>query len=118
MGGTVRKGEHGTPVIFWKIYEKEDAQAEDSKKRLPVLRYYTVFNVEQCDGITIPPVTEGTGHEHDPIEAAETVALTMPNRPWWSMANQSLLFAVNKLCERAETVPLRYSRRILFNPVP
>ena len=47
----MRKGEKGTPVIFWKIYEKEDQSAEDGVKRLPVLRYYTVFNADQCDGI-------------------------------------------------------------------
>ena len=81
LGGSVRKGEKGTPVIFWKIYEKEDANAEDGKKRLPVLRYYTVFNVEQCDGIEAPASDESTWNEHDPIEAAEAVILAMPNRP-------------------------------------
>lgn len=81
LGGTVRRGEKGTPVIFWKIYEKEDPQAEDGKKRLPVIRYYTVFNVEQCEGITAPVPDVTTWHEHDPIEAAEAVSLAMPNRP-------------------------------------
>lgn len=81
LGGNVLKGEKGTPIIFWKIYEKEDAKAEDGKKRLPLLRYYTVFNVEQCDGIAVPDSDVTTWHEHDPIEAAEKVILTMPNRP-------------------------------------
>jgi len=81
LGGTVRKGEKGSPVIFWKIYEKEDPEAEDGKKRLPMLRYYTVFNVEQCEGITSPAPDETTWKEHNPIEAAEAVQLAMPNRP-------------------------------------
>lgn len=81
LGGSVLKGEKGCPVIFWKIHEKEDANAEGGKKRLPILRYYTVFNAEQCEGITVPDSDVSTWHEHDPIEAAETVILTMPNRP-------------------------------------
>jgi len=81
LGGNVRKGERGSPVIFWKIYEKEDANAEDGKKRLPLLRHYTVFNAEQCHGITTPPTDVTTWAEHDPIIAAETVVLAMPNSP-------------------------------------
>jgi len=81
LGGNVLKGEKGCPVIFWKVYEKEDPQATDGKKLLPVLRYYTVFNVEQCEGITAPDSDTSTWYAHDPIEAAENVILTMPNRP-------------------------------------
>ena len=81
LGGHVRKGEAGSYIIFWKIYEKEDPTTEDNKTRLPVLRYYTVFNTEQCEGITTPAPDTSTWHEHDPIEAAEAVQLAMPNRP-------------------------------------
>jgi antirestriction protein ArdC len=81
LGGSVRKGAKGHPVIFWKMYEKEDSTAEDGKKRLPVLRYYTVFNVEQCEGVTVPAPDETTWHDHNPIEEAENVILFMPNRP-------------------------------------
>ena len=80
-GGNVRKGEKGTPVIFWKIYEKEDQSAEDGVKRLPVLRYYTVFNADQCDGIEIPEENLPEWPEHERIERAEAIQLAMPNRP-------------------------------------
>ncbi len=56
-GGTVRKGEHGWPVIFWKWVERDGADRADDgaidapQKRYPILRYYTVFNVAQCEGI-------------------------------------------------------------------
>lgn len=81
MGGNVRKGEKGTPVIFWKIYEKEDESAEDGKKRLPVLRYYTVFNADQCEGIKAPKDDLSEWPEHERIERAEAIQLAMPNRP-------------------------------------
>lgn len=51
LGGNVKKGEHATPIIFWKIIEKE---TEEKKQIIPVLRYYSVFNLLQCNGISAP----------------------------------------------------------------
>jgi len=75
-GGSVRKGEHGVPVVFWKVYETEDSDTGDHDKRF-VLRYYTVFNLEQCEGINSPesvPVI-------NPIEQCENIVRRMPNPP-------------------------------------
>ena len=53
-GGSVKKGEKGTQVIFWKLFEKEDRQTGEIDK-LPVLRHYTVFNAAaQCEGLEVP----------------------------------------------------------------
>jgi len=82
LGGNVKKGEKGTPVIFWKLYEREEPEADNGIITVPVLRYYTVFNVEQCEDIPIPEPEGNTWAEHDPIEAAEAVILAMPNRPF------------------------------------
>ena len=49
QGGNVKKGEHGTPIIFWRWLEKEREDGE--KDTFPMLRYYTVFNVSQCEGL-------------------------------------------------------------------
>ncbi|MEP7247159.1 MAG: zincin-like metallopeptidase domain-containing protein [Gammaproteobacteria bacterium] len=51
LGGCVRKGERGTPVVFWKTYEEESSDELD--KRF-VIRHSTVFNLEQCDGLECP----------------------------------------------------------------
>lgn len=80
-GGHVCKGQKGMPVVFWKMWEKEDKTAEDGKKVMPVLRYYTVFNAEQCEGIGFPEVEQPETFDTDPIEEAEAVQLAMPNRP-------------------------------------
>jgi len=82
LGGNVRKGEKGTPVIFWKLYDREDPESDNGILTVPVLRYYTVFNVQQCEDIPIPEPEGSTWAEHDPIEAAEAVILAMPNRPF------------------------------------
>lgn len=54
-GGNVRKGEKGRRVIFFKISEREtdktDENGEKIVERYPVLKSYTVFRVDQCDGI-------------------------------------------------------------------
>lgn len=55
-GGQVRKGESATPIVFWKILRKEDeVDGKAVKTSIPLLRYFNVFNVEQADGITLPP---------------------------------------------------------------
>lgn len=52
-GGTVRKGEKSSLVVFWKQIQKEDKET-GKEITLPVLRHYNVFNAEQCDDIKIP----------------------------------------------------------------
>jgi antirestriction protein ArdC len=47
-GLQVRKGEHGSHVVFWKFFKKKDDDGRESKT--PMARTYTVFNLEQCDG--------------------------------------------------------------------
>jgi antirestriction protein ArdC len=51
-GGNVRKGEHGTKVYFVKQLHVKDGDGEEAEGRLiPMMREYTVFNVDQCDGL-------------------------------------------------------------------
>lgn len=76
-GGSVRKGEKGCPVVFWKWLEVED---DETTKRVPMLRYYTVFNVAQCDGIAAPTI-DVPERKHEPVQAAQATVRAMPNRP-------------------------------------
>ena len=81
----VRKGEHGFPVVFWKWLNVKDGKTGQDK-RIPLLRYYTVFNVEQCDGIDNLPASKIPAR-HDvplafaPIERCETVVAGYQNPP-------------------------------------
>lgn len=79
LGGHVKKGERSFPVVFWKIF-REDGN-EDAPKRIPFLRYYSVFNVAQCEGIKVPvkPVVETPPFQA--IERCERVVTEMPKRP-------------------------------------
>jgi antirestriction protein ArdC len=53
LGGNVRKGEHGTKVYFVKQLQVHDKGADDetATRLVPMLREYTVFNVEQCENL-------------------------------------------------------------------
>ena len=52
LGGHVRKGAKGYPVVFYSMITKRNAEGEET--RVPLLRLSTVFNVEQCEGLEIP----------------------------------------------------------------
>ncbi len=84
LGGHVCKGEHGWPCVFWKQWEKRtgelDADGAEIVKRIPLLRYYTVFNLEQTDGVEAP-ATEHEPREHEPIAACESIVAGMPHPP-------------------------------------
>jgi len=51
LGGNVRKGEHGTKIYFVKQLQVRDQGADDSAstRLIPMMREYTVFNVDQCE---------------------------------------------------------------------
>jgi antirestriction protein ArdC len=53
LGGNVRKGEHGTKVYFVKQLQVHDQGADDtsSTRLIPMMREYTVFNVDQCENL-------------------------------------------------------------------
>ncbi len=85
LGGSVKKGSKGTPIVFWKWVEVNTTEEGDelpTSKRIPMLRTYTVFNVEQCEGLAkLKPLQElpkPTGRDFSPIEAAEEILAGNP----------------------------------------
>jgi antirestriction protein ArdC len=92
LGGAVRKGEHGEIVIFWKVDWEDNSESyadaenidecEKSRRRF-VLRFYRVWNVEQCElpQAVLDRLPKIETYQHDPIEAAERIITNMPNSP-------------------------------------
>lgn len=82
LGGCVLKGEKSTPVIFWKWWEKENSKTGE-KEKFPLLRYYNVFNVAQCDLPSDKLPTDAPVPEFDfePIAACVSVVSHMPSPP-------------------------------------
>jgi antirestriction protein ArdC len=54
LGGCVRKGERGNLVVYASTFprtETDGESGEESERDIPFLKGYTVFNVEQIDGL-------------------------------------------------------------------
>ena len=75
LGGHVRKGEKSEIVILWKPAkgkDKTDANGDTEKGHTYLLiRTYRVFNVEQCEGLTLPKkfqIPEPGEDEGDDVE--------------------------------------------------
>ncbi len=86
LGGSVRKGERATPVVFWKWIERasEDPETgETETQKIPLVRYFSVFNVEQCDGISHARlvVEPDEPEPFNPIESAEAIVSGYPKPP-------------------------------------
>jgi antirestriction protein ArdC len=64
LGGSVRRGEKGTPVVYANRFTPEQeraraSQAGEEARSIPFLKQYAVFNAAQCDGLPedlyVPP---------------------------------------------------------------
>jgi len=88
LGGNVKRGEKGWPVIYWKMLEAKvedtDQPPYEKPKPIPFLRYFTVFNVSQCEGLSLPSrfaEKPQPAPSFDPIEEAEKIWDGYPNPP-------------------------------------
>jgi len=79
LGGNVKKGQKATPVVLWKPITKESEEGED--KTFWLLRYYSVFNVQQTEGLDLPTIDTGLPPEFDAIAEAEAIIANMPKAP-------------------------------------
>lgn len=80
VGAQVRKGEKGTSIQFWSFPDREKQgdgkplpAEEQSKQRVPFVRYSTVFNAEQIDGL--PPLPPAKQQSWETLERAERLLL-------------------------------------------
>ena len=81
-GGHVLKGEKATPVVFWKWIQpgakKDDGEgdtAKTSQRPFPILRTFSVFNLDQTEDVEAPELEKivTPDLEFDPIETAEQI---------------------------------------------
>ena len=72
-GGHIRKGEKAQMVVFWKWIEQEDENTGE-KKQIPFLRYYSVFHLSQCEGLTTKHAAMLPGIAHADQQAEAVIA--------------------------------------------
>lgn len=74
LGGSVKKGESATPVVFWKMLEKQErVDGVDVTKRIPLMRYFNVFNLEQTEGVELSNAHLAMVEQGEPVEVDAAV---------------------------------------------
>jgi antirestriction protein ArdC len=83
VGGHVRMGEKGLPVVYWKFGTREVEDGDEVIEKPSVLcRQYTVFNIEQCEGLRYQPAQPSDEKPTvQPIEVCERVVTEWQHKP-------------------------------------
>jgi len=74
----VRKGETGTTIVFFKRLVVDDrerigADGKPAKRAIFMLRHYTVFNVEQIDGLDLGADSAEEGYVPEELPGAQEI---------------------------------------------
>ena len=78
----VKPGQWGTSVIFYRQIKKTKVEnGEEKTDTFPILKTYTVFNIDQVDGATVDHLRASTDSNAAPFEpdyasALEAIAAT------------------------------------------
>lgn len=80
LGGVVKRGEHSCPVVFWSQKEvaKEGTEEKETKR---ILRYYSVFNIDQCLHIPEEKIPELHLNDNVLLSTCEAIVENMPQKP-------------------------------------
>ena len=86
LGGFVRKGEHGTMVVYWKIgthqtgkkITDEQGNEKEQTKQLFYPFIHFVFNIAQIEGVEFKKVRDPIGKDNTPLVATEEIIARMP----------------------------------------
>ena len=89
LGGRIKQDENGQLlkpllIVFWnwiEINEDNDGKKLEKPKKVPFLRYYSVWNLEQLTGIDEKHIPKTEKREFNPIQDAEKIIENMKNRP-------------------------------------
>jgi antirestriction protein ArdC len=103
--------------MFWKVEDPDKTDCdttniegnETSHRRL-LLRFYRVWNLEQCalPQTVLDKLPTIETHQHDPIEAAEKIIAGMPDRP-------TIRYEGSKACYNSATDQITLPPHELFN---
>jgi len=90
LGGRIKRGSKSYMVVFWKMIEYEkDGETE----KIPMLRYYRVFQIDDIEGIDPNRIPEDKSHDHDfdPIGSCDQLV------EFWS-DSPNIRLGKNKAC--------------------
>ena len=85
-GGYVKRGAKARMVVFWKWLEEEDKETGETKQ-VPFLRYYNVFHIDDCEGISAKWQKQNP-NPAKADEAAETIIRDYVSREGITLENR------------------------------
>lgn len=94
LGGSVSKGEKGTPVVYWSILEKRNEETKEIEK-IPFIKHSMVFNLEQCEGLEASTDDSETQAKIDPIESCETIVKNFSDKPRIAEREQQAYYRIS-----------------------
>ncbi len=82
QGGRIKKGEAGAPIVFYKTLEFKTKDidpktGENIIKKIPLLRYYKVWNIAQIEGIEVKEEEK----VFNGIKEAEEIIMNYKDKP-------------------------------------
>lgn len=88
-GGIIRKGEKSQIVVFWKMMRVTEKNKDDKPvdKIIPLLRYYHVFHIDQCENVK-PRFTQEELLPANPIAEAESILTDYSRRSGCTIINE------------------------------
>jgi antirestriction protein ArdC len=96
LGGTVKTGEKGHLVVFWLPAQKQEQGNQSNTETAPVLRYYMVYNIAQCEGISDLFNIPDSPYPVSTIGACDEIIEMMPNPPVIKHTKQKACYSPSK----------------------
>ena len=104
-GGKVRKGEKSRMVVFWKWMQVKDEETGEEKE-IPFLRYYNVFHIDQCEGLTAKHIVPLPETPATPDQTAENIITDYLSRSGINLNHEKGNRAFYRPTSDSITVPL------------
>jgi len=80
LGGNIRKGAKGMPVIYYNVTTRTDQQTGEEEK-MPFIKYYTVFSIDDVEGVKITLPEQPRDRAHEPLATAEPLVANWTSCP-------------------------------------
>jgi antirestriction protein ArdC len=92
LGGTIRRGAKGLPVVYYSVATRTDRQTGEEEK-IPFIKYYTVFSVDDVEGVEITLPEPPQDRAHAPLAAAEALVASWAGGPRLEHGGQQACYA-------------------------
>ena len=119
-GGQIIKGSKGYPVTLWTFFDKTEKGAvvygsNGKPQQIPFLRYYTVFNADQIEGIEWPAIAEAETIDFTPIELASSIVSNWEDKPAIEHGGARACYGILEDVVRMPTCEMFHSEELYYS---